>query len=154
MQENDESERIWEDLLGAARNAAGNAYAPYSSVHVGAALRDEHGAVHPGCNVENASFGLTICAERNALFAAVAGAGRVGFTHLAIFSDAEKPMLPCGACLQVLREFSQDLPILSVNVEGERLRSNLRELLPCPFRLEPPASEERRGDEDTVFGPR
>jgi cytidine deaminase len=99
------------DLLARAAEAATQAYCPYSSFRVGAALLASDGHVFPGCNVENASFGLTVCAERNALFAAVA-AGHRQFAALAIVADGEAPPYPCGACRQVLAEFcAPDFPV-------------------------------------------
>ena len=109
-----------------ARQAA---YAPYSKFAVGAALETTSGKVFAGCNVENLSFGLTICAERNAVFAAVA-AGERSFTRIVIVADSREPVTPCGACRQVLAEFSEDLEITCRNLEGQEFVSTLRDLLP------------------------
>ena len=116
-------------LLSAAREVREHAYAPYSKFPVGAALRTKDGMVFTGCNVENLSFGLTICAERNAVFAAVA-AGEKQFDAIAIVADSKEPVTPCGACRQVLAEFGLDLEVCSSNLEGETYTSTLRELLP------------------------
>lgn len=118
-----------ENLITAAREARKNAYAPYSGFSVGAALCTKSGRVFCGCNVENLSFGLTICAERNAVFAAVT-AGEREFASIAIVADSKEPVTPCGACRQVLAEFGLDLQICSVNLEGETYVSTIRELLP------------------------
>jgi cytidine deaminase len=116
-------------LLADARAAREQAYAPYSRFAVGAALRMRGGRVFSGCNVENLSFGLTICAERNAVFAAVA-AGEREFEAIAIVADSREPVTPCGACRQVLAEFALDLAVCSGNLEGKIFESSIRELLP------------------------
>lgn len=126
-----------QNLTDAAMTARANSYAPYSGFHVGAALRASSGRIYTGCNVENASFSLTICAERNAVFQAIA-AGETNFRSLAIVggrNDAEAqslPCVPCGACLQVLAEFcDNDFPILLA--DGVHM---LSEFLPKRFGLE------------------
>jgi cytidine deaminase len=122
----------WPALVAAAAAARERAYAPYSRFQVGAALLGEDGGIYPGCNVENASYGLTICAERNALWAAVAR-GQRRFVALAVVTDASPPAMPCGACRQVLRELAPDLPIVTANLAGERFQTSLAELLPNSF---------------------
>ncbi len=107
------------------------AYAPYSGFRVGAALLGQDGSVHTGCNVENASYGLTICAERTALASAVASGVRE-FRSVAIVSSGPEAVPPCGACRQVLAEFSPDLEVVSAT-GSDRRRWTLRELLPEPF---------------------
>ncbi len=116
-------------LLTHARQARESAYAPYSRFAVGAALLAKSGRVFTGCNVENLSFGLTSCAERNAIFAAVT-AGEREFDAVAIVADSKSPVSPCGACRQVLAEFAPGLLICSANLQGERFEASLRELLP------------------------
>lgn len=120
-----------ETLVAAARRAQPQAYAPYSRYQVGAALEAEDGQIYTGCNMENASFGLTICAERTAVATAVtAGARR--FRRIAIVVGSEPPAMPCGACRQVLAEFGLDLPGESVG-PSTRVSWNLRDLLPGAF---------------------
>ena len=125
----------WAPLVTAARQAREHAYAPYSEFQVGAALMMEDGSVSIGCNMENRTYGLTICAERVALGSAV----RLGLREpqaVAVVTDASPPSTPCGLCLQSLAEFADlDLPILLVNLEDERREHKLGELLPHPFVL-------------------
>lgn len=122
-----------DELLERARAIRERAHAPYSGYPVGAALRTDDGTIHVGCNVENASYGLTICAERAAVAAAV-GAGRTGFRRLALVSEGSEPAPPCGACRQVLAEFAPELEIIS-EADGSRRRWTLDQLLPAPFTL-------------------
>lgn len=118
-------------LLEAARTTREQAYAPYSRFAVGAALRTKSGRVFTGCNVENLSFGLTICAERAAVFSAVA-AGEREFEALAVVADSREPVTPCGACRQVLAEFAPSLPVCSANLQGAVFESSIAVLLPRP----------------------
>jgi cytidine deaminase len=119
-------------LIGAAKEAREKAYAPYSKFKVGAALLTGDGNVYSACNVENASYGGSICAERNAVAQAVA-AGEKNFVQLAIVTQSDPPAAPCGLCRQVLVEFCDDLPILLCNPEGEVVRTTLKDLQPLPF---------------------
>ncbi len=116
-------------LIAEAWRAREHAYAPYSCFAVGAALRTKNGRVFTGCNVENLSFGLTICAERVAVGAAVA-AGEREFEAIAVVADSKAPVTPCGACRQVLAEFSAELAVCSANLEGALFESSIAELLP------------------------
>ena len=118
-------------LVSAARAAQARAYAPYSNFRVGAALESEHGDVYVGCNVENASYGLTICAERAAVCAGIAGGAR-GFRRVVVVTDADPPAAPCGACRQVLSEFGGDLRVDAI---GPRRTASwtIAELLPAAF---------------------
>jgi cytidine deaminase len=116
-------------LEEAARKVRERAYAPYSNFQVGAALESTSGKVFTGCNVENISFGLTICAERNAVFAAVA-AGVRSFRRIVIVADSQEPVTPCGACRQVLSEFADNMEVVSINLRGRKHRAKLSELLP------------------------
>jgi len=126
-------------LVEAARAAQRLAYAPYSRFRVGAALEASDGRVFSGCNVENASYGLTICAERTALVSAVA-AGAREFRRIVVVSDCDPPASPCGACRQMLAEFGLDLRIRAVGPAAEQ-QWTLAELLPdafTPRRLDTP----------------
>ncbi len=119
-----------DDLVAAAQRVLAHAHAPYSHYRVGAALEADDGTIHVGCNVENASYGLTICAERAAVTAAIA-AGARRFRRVAIVVEAAEPALPCGACRQVLSEFG-DLEGISVGTERS-LNWRLSALLPHAF---------------------
>jgi cytidine deaminase len=121
-----------ERLVAAAREARARAYAPYSDFHVGAALEAADGTLFTGCNVENASYGLTICAERVALFRAIAD-GHRHFTRIAVVADTATPTSPCGACRQVLYEFAPDLDVVLANLTEITSRHRLADLLPDAF---------------------
>jgi cytidine deaminase len=124
-----------EALLAAARAVRRRAHAPYSKFAVGAAVRDERGRIHVGCNVENASYGLTVCAERNAVAAAVA-AGAHRIRTVAVASGARPPASPCGACRQVIAELGgADTEVLIAGASGDARRTTLRALLPQAFKL-------------------
>lgn len=120
-----------QQLVAQAIDVAGRAYAPYSKFQVGAVLVGKDGRTFTGCNVENISFGLTICAERNAVFAAVT-AGCREFTRIVIVADTEVPASPCGACRQVLAEFHPDLEVVLANFRGQTEMFRLSQLLPRP----------------------
>ena len=122
------------ELVRRARAVMQNAYAPYSKFHVGAAIEAADGTIHVGCNVENASYGLTICAERMAVGAAVA-AGKRALTRVAVVTAVEPPATPCGACRQLLAEFGLDLEIIAAGPSSER-RWKLKDLLPEAFTRE------------------
>jgi cytidine deaminase len=119
-------------LVVAARRARRHAVAPYSEFKVGAALETADGQVITGCNIENATYGLTICAERVAMFTALA-AGHRRFLRVAVVADSADPTPPCGACRQVLWEFGGDLEVILANLRRETGRHTLSELLPLPF---------------------
>ena len=119
-------------LTDAALAARENAHAPYSNFRVGAALEDEAGKIHTGCNVENATYGLTICAERVAVFKAISE-GAKKFRRIAIAADTDDLTPPCGACRQILWEFCGDIEVILVNPQGKQETHQMSALLPLPF---------------------
>ena len=121
-----------EDLVKVAALQRQRAHAPYSKYRVGAAIRTKRNKVHAGANVENASYGLTVCAERTAVFAAI-NAGDKEFEAIAIVIDGDRLPSPCGACRQVLAEFSPDMRVVLATTGGLRRVTSLGELLPEPF---------------------
>ena len=121
-----------DQLVEAAREAQRNAHAPYSGFPVGAALLSRDGRVFVGSNVENASYGLSVCAERNAIARAVVEGVR-DFAMMAVVTDSDEPTMPCGVCRQVIWEFSRDLPIIIESRNGRRVETSIQELFPRPF---------------------
>ena len=119
-------------LTTAAAQARENAHAPYSNFRVGAALRGSSGRIFGGCNVENATYGLTMCAERVAIFKAISE-GERGFSAIAVVTDTEALTPPCGACRQLLWEFCGDIPVTMANLHGKRETVQMKELFPKPF---------------------
>ncbi|HXK03660.1 MAG TPA: cytidine deaminase [Verrucomicrobiae bacterium] len=119
-------------LRAAALDVRSRAFAPYSHFQVGAALEDADGRVHTGCNVENATYGLTVCAERVAVFKAISEGARK-FRRIAIAADTDTLTPPCGACRQILWEFCGDVEIILVNPRGKTETYQLKELFPKPF---------------------
>ena len=128
------TDTVRQQLLDRARRAREHAYAPYSNFKVGAAVLTATGEIFSGGNIENASLGATVCAERVAIFAAVA-AGCRDLIALAVIADTPDPVAPCGLCRQVLAEFNPDCPVLLANTAGRWRLANLKELLPMAFRL-------------------
>ena len=124
----------WPALKAAALDVQARAYVPYSNYRVGAALLTASGEIIAGCNVENATFGATCCAERSAVFSAVAQGYRE-FRAVAVATNGEDPGSPCGICRQVLAEFGSDLDVLCFTPEGAEARYRLSELLPHAFKL-------------------
>jgi cytidine deaminase len=122
------------ELIDEASKERKNAYVPYSGFKVGATILTSSGKIFSGANVENVSFGLTVCAERVAVFKAVSS-GERKFEKIVIVSSSKKPAIPCGACLQVLSEFAKDLEIVCANLKGKRKKYKLKELLPESFKL-------------------
>ncbi|HJY85963.1 MAG TPA: cytidine deaminase [Candidatus Acidoferrales bacterium] len=121
-----------ETLIAAAKQARENAHAPYSNFRVGAALRARSGRIYTGANVENATYGLTICAERVAIFKAISE-GERGFDALAVVAHSEVLTPPCGACRQLIWEFCGDVEVILANLEGKTAAHRMTELLPHPF---------------------
>lgn len=119
-------------ILKAALDARMYAHAPYSKFPVGAALEDESGRIHTGCNVENATYGLTMCAERVALYKAISEGAR-RFRRVAVAADTDLLTPPCGSCRQLLWEFCGDVEVLLVNLQGRLESHRLQDLFPRPF---------------------
>ena len=120
-----------EQLINAAKQAREAAYTPYSHFKVGAAALTADGNLYTGCNIENASYGLTVCAERTAIFSAVA-AGEKRISTVAVIADTPKPTAPCGACRQVMAEFGVEYVVMA-NIKGDSCQIKLSELLPLSF---------------------
>jgi len=121
-----------EELMERAREASRFAYVPYSHFPVGAALECDDGSVYTGCNVENAAYGDTICAERTAIVKAVSE-GHRSFLRIAVYGDSKDFCVPCGSCRQVMSEFSPEMVILSARSDGAMLRRTLLEMMPGIF---------------------
>lgn len=124
-----------EELIEKAKEARKAAYAPYSQFFVGAAVLGESKKIYTGCNVENSSFGLSVCAERVALFKAVSE-GEKKIQILVLVADTKMPVQPCGACLQVLAEFNKNMLIVSSNLKGVKEEKRISEIFPKPFQKE------------------
>jgi len=121
-----------EELLRAAREVRARSHAPFSKFKVGAAIRDDAGRIFTGCNVENASYGLTMCAERVAIFKAISeGAGKL--ERVAVVTDNNTLTPPCGACRQLLWEFCRDAELVLANLSGQRERLRMEQIFPRPF---------------------
>jgi len=123
---------VTDPLISAALAVRANAFAPFSNFQVGAALEDANGRIHTGCNVENATYGLTLCAERVAVFKAISEGVRK-FRRVAVAADTDVLTPPCGACRQILWEFCGDVEIVLVNLQGKTESYRLKELFPKPF---------------------
>lgn len=121
-----------QQLIAAARQARLMAVAPFSNFKVGAALETEAGTVVTGCNIENATYGLTVCAERVAVFKAVSE-GHRRFRRIAIVADTQAPTPPCGPCRQILWEFCGDIEVVLANLTDDKGRYQMKDLLPLPF---------------------
>lgn len=119
-------------LIEAAKRARENAHAAFSNFRVGAALHATSGRIFGGCNVENATYGLTVCAERVAIFKAISE-GERGFDAIAVVTDTDKLTPPCGACRQIIWEFCGDIPVILANLKGQVETIAMRDLFPKPF---------------------
>jgi cytidine deaminase len=119
-------------LISAAKQARVNAHAPYSNFRVGAALRSTSGRIFGGCNVENATYGLTVCAERVAIFKAISE-GERGFEAISVVTDTDTLTPPCGACRQLIWEFCGDVPVIMANLKGKVEVIQMKALFPRPF---------------------
>jgi cytidine deaminase len=122
----------YDKLIAAAKAVRENAHAPYSNFRVGAALRAKSGQVYTGCNVENATYGLTVCAERVAIFKAISE-GERGFDAIAVVADTETLTPPCGACRQLIWEFCGDVDIILANLKGQTETVRTKSIFPRPF---------------------
>ncbi len=123
-----------DQLIAVARAAREHAHAPFSKFRVGAALRAKSGRIFSGCNIENASYGLTLCAERVAIFKALSEGERPHeFEAIAILTDSDALTPPCGACRQIIWEFCGDVPVILANLQGKIERERSLNLLPRPF---------------------
>lgn len=130
------NETIVNSLIENATSMLNNAYVPYSKFQVGASLITKDGQIFSGCNIENASYGLSNCAERTAIFKAVSE-GNKDFDYLVVTGDTDDPISPCGACRQVMAEFCDpDMPVLLTNKRGYKHETTVQELLPGAFRSE------------------
>ncbi|MBP7866811.1 MAG: cytidine deaminase [Acidobacteria bacterium] len=121
-----------DELVRIALQARENAFAPFSRFKVGAALLAESGKIYTGCNVENASYGLTVCAERVAIFKAVSE-GERRFKAICVTADTDRLTPPCGACRQIIWEFCGDVPVILANLKGDRKEYRMLDLIPDPF---------------------
>ncbi len=122
----------YDALILAAKQARENAHAPFSDFRVGAAVRANSGRTYTGCNIENASYGLTCCAERVAIFKALSE-GERGFDAIAVVTETDTLTPPCGACRQIIWEFCGDVPVILANLKGKVERESSANLLPRPF---------------------
>jgi cytidine deaminase len=121
-----------EELVEAAKAAREHSYAPFSDFHVGAALETEDGEIIAGCNVESASYGLTVCAERVAIWKAISE-GKLHIKNIAVVADTEELTPPCGVCRQIIWEFGGNVPVTLANLNGKRETVEMKDLLPRAF---------------------
>ena len=139
------SQTTWDVLIDAAWQAREHAYAPYSGFRVGAAVQCADGSIYGGCNIENVSYGLTNCAERTAMFQAVAN-GTKEFHRMVICADTTEPIAPCGACRQVMVELAPQMEVLLINKEGKQIFTTVEKLMPYSFSDFPQQTENDEGD--------
>lgn len=139
------SQTTWDVLIDAAWQAREHAYAPYSGFRVGAAVQCADGSIYGGCNIENVSYGLTNCAERTAMFQAVAN-GAKELYRMVICADTPEPIAPCGACRQVMVELAPQMEVLLINKEGKQIFTTVEKLMPYSFSDFPQQTENDEGD--------
>lgn len=135
----------WAPLIEAAWKARERAYAPYSGFQVGAAVQTADGAVYGGCNIENVSYGLSNCAERTAMFQAIANGEKL-LTRLVVCADTPEPVSPCGACRQVMQELGPQMEVLLINKAGKQIYTTVEKLLPYSFHDFPQHGEPDKGE--------
>ena len=135
----------WAPLIEAAWQAREQAYAPYSGFQVGAAVQTAGGAIYGGCNIENVSYGLTSCAERTAMFRAIAS-GEKQLVRLVVCADTPEPVSPCGACRQGMQELGPQMEVLLINKAGKQIHTTVAALLPYSFHDFPQHVEPDKGD--------
>ena len=136
----------WNRLIEVAWQSREHAYAPYSGFHVGAAVETQSGRVYGGCNIENVSFGLTNCAERTAMFQAIAN-GEQDLVRMVICADTPEPIAPCGACRQVMVELGPQMEVLLINLSGKQIHTTVADLMPYSFDDFPQTREnDKEGD--------
>ena len=135
----------WETLIDAAWQARECAYAPYSHFQVGAAVQSMDGGIYKGCNIENVSYGLTNCAERTAMFQAIAN-GAKELKRIVICADTPEPIAPCGACRQVMAELGPQMEVLLINKSGKQIFTTVENLIPYSFSDFPQNTENDEGD--------
>jgi len=121
-----------QELIESATKVRENSYAPFSDFRVGSALETEDGEIISGCNVESASYGLTVCAERVAIWKAIS-MGKRKIKHIAVVADTEELTPPCGVCRQIIWEFGGDIPVIMANLKGRKETVQMKELLPRAF---------------------
>lgn len=126
-------EKILEELIQKAKKVSENAYSPYSHFKVGSALLLDNGKIYTGCNVENASYGLTICAERNAIFKAISEEKKILIVKIVVYTATNKVTPPCGACRQVINEFGKETEIIGVCDSLDSYHYTIKDLLPHSF---------------------
>ena len=143
---NQNPDASWDALIAAAWQAREKAYAPYSGFQVGAAVQTADGAIYGGCNIENVSYGLTNCAERTAMFCAIAD-GKRELVRIAVCADTPEPVAPCGACRQVMQELGPQMEVVLLGREGRQVHTTVAELLPYSFQAFPQQAEHNKGDE-------
>ena len=139
------SQTDWDVLIDAAWQAREHAYAPYSGFRVGAAVQCADGSIYGGCNIENVSYGLTNCAERTAMFQAIAN-GKKDLHRMVICADTKEPIAPCGACRQVMVELAPQMEVLLINKEGKQIFTTVESLMPYSFSDFPSKTENDEGD--------